>query len=44
MKLQYIAMDDQIADALMKPLSKVNLEYFREKLSVLQIKVPSKGK
>ena len=44
MKLQYVAMDKQIADMLMKPLSRVKFEYFREKLGVLQIEVPSKGK
>ena len=44
MKLQYVAMDEQIADVLTKPLARVNFEYFREKLGVLQIKVPSKGK
>ena len=44
MKLQYVATDDYIADVLTKPLAKVKFEYFREKLCVLQIKVPSKGK
>ena len=39
MKLQYVVMDDQIANVLMKPLARVKFEYFREKLSVLQIKV-----
>ena len=43
-KLQYVAMDEQIADVLMKPLARVKFEYFREKLGVLQIEVPSKGK
>ena len=43
-KLQYIAMDEQIADVLTKPLARVNFEYFREKLGVLQIEVPSKRK
>ena len=43
-KLQYVAMDEQIADVLTKPLARVKFEYFREKLSVLQIEVPSKGK
>ena len=43
-KLQYVATDEQIADVLMKPLARVKFEYFREKLGVLQIKVPSKGK
>ena len=43
-KLQYVATDDQIVDVLMKPLARVKFEYFREKLGVLQIEVPSKGK
>ena len=43
-KLQYFAMEEQIADVLMKPLARVKFEYFREKLGVLQIEVPSKGK
>ena len=44
MKLQYVAIDEQIADALMNPLARVKFEYFREKLGVLRIEVPSKGK
>ena len=44
MKLQYVAMDDQIDDVLTKPLARVKFEYFKEKLGVLQIEVPSKGK
>ena len=44
MKLQYIAMDDQIADVLTNPLARVKFEYLREKLGVLHIEVPSKGK
>ena len=43
-KLQYVATDKQIADVLTKPLAKVKFEYFKEKLGVLQIEVPSKGK
>ena len=43
-KLQYIVMDEQIDDVLTKPLARVKFEYFSEKLCVLQIKVPSKGK
>ena len=43
-KLQYVVMDEQIADVLMKPLDRLKLEYFRERLGVLQIKVPSKRK
>ena len=42
-KLQYVVMDEQIADVLTKPLARVKLEYFREKLDVLYIKVPSNG-
>ena len=42
-KLQYFAMEEHIADVLMKPLDRVKFEYFREKLGVLQIEVPSKG-
>ena len=34
-KLQYLATDEQVADVLTKPLSKVKLEYFREKLGVV---------
>ena len=43
-KLQYVATDKQIADVLTKPLARVKFEYFKEKLGVLQIEVPSKGK
>ena len=43
-KLQYVAMDEQIADVLMNPLDRVNFEYLREDLGILQIEVPSKGK
>ena len=44
MKLQYIATKEKIADVLMKPFSRLKFKYFREKLGVLQIEVPSKGK
>ena len=44
MKLQYVATEEQIADVLTKPLARVKFEYFREKLGVLHIEVPSKGK
>ena len=44
MKLQYVATEEHIVDVLTKPLSKVKFEYFRKKLGVLQIEVPSKGK
>ena len=44
MKLKYVATDEQIVDVLTKPLARVNFEYFREKLGVLYIEVPSKTK
>ena len=34
----------RLADVLTKPLARVNFEFFREKLGVLQNEVPSKGK
>ena len=37
-KLQYVAIDEKVADVLTKPLSKVKFEYFRDNLGV----VPSK--
>ena len=40
-KLQYVATKEQIADVLTKPLARVKFEYFREKLGVLKIEVPS---
>ena len=43
-ELQYVATDKQISDVLTKPLARVKFEYFREKLGVLEIEVPSKGK
>ena len=43
-KLQYVVMDEQIADVLTKPLARVKFEYFREKLGVLQTEIPSKRK
>ena len=44
MKLQYVVTYEQIADVLTKPLVRLKFEYFKEKLGVLQIEVPSKGK
>ena len=34
-KLRYIATDEQIADVLTKPLSRVEFGYFRDKLGVV---------
>ena len=44
MKLQYVTMHEQIADVLMNSLARVKFKYFREKLGVLHIEVPSNGK
>ena len=44
MKLQYVVMEEQIAEALTNPLARVKFEYFKEKLVGLQIEVSSKGK
>ena len=35
MKLLYIATEEQIANVLTKPLSRLKLEYFRDKLGVV---------
>jgi hypothetical protein len=35
-ELWYISTDEQIADILTKPLSRVKYEYFRDKLGVMQ--------
>ena len=40
-KLQYVAMEEQIADLLTKPLARLKFEYFRERLGVLYIEFPS---
>jgi hypothetical protein len=34
MRLQYVAIDEQVADVLTKPLSRMKFEYFRDKLDV----------
>ena len=43
-KLHYVATDEHIANVLTNPLARVKFEYFKDKLGVLQIEVPSKGK
>ena len=44
MNLQYVVANKKIDDVLTKPLARVKFEYFREKVGVPQIEVPSKGK
>ena len=43
LKLQYISMDEQVADVLTKPLSRVKFEYFRDKFGLVQKDLPRKG-
>ena len=40
-KLQYVVMEEQIADVLTKPLARLKFEYFGERLGVLQIEASS---
>jgi hypothetical protein len=42
-KLQYVVRDDQVADVLTKPLSRVKFDYFRDKLGIVQKDLPRKG-
>jgi hypothetical protein len=42
-KLQYVSMDDRVADVLTKPLSRVKFEHFRDKLGLVQKDLPRKG-
>ena len=42
-KLQYVSTDEQVADVLAKPLSRVKFEYFRDKLGVFWKDLPRKG-
>ena len=41
-KLQYVSTDEQVADILTKPLSRVKFEHFRDKLGVVQKDLPGK--
>ena len=42
-KLQYVNIDEQVAEVLTKPLSRVKFEYFRDKLGVVRKDLPRKG-
>ena len=42
-ELQYVGTDEQVADVLTKPLSRVKFEYFRDKLGVDRKDLPRKG-
>ena len=37
-KLKYVPTEEHVADVLTKPLSRVNLEHFRDKLGVVRKK------
>ena len=39
-KLQYVSTDEQVADVLTKPLSRVKFEYFYDKLGVVRKDFP----
>ena len=41
-KLQYVSIDEQVADVLTKPLSRVKFEYFRDNIGVVQKDFPHK--
>jgi hypothetical protein len=43
LKLQYISMNEQVADVLTKPLSRVKFEHFRDKLGIVRKDPPMKG-
>ena len=40
LKLQYISMNEQVADVMTKPLSHVKFEHFRDKLGIVQKDLP----
>jgi hypothetical protein len=42
-KLQYVDMDEHVADVLIKPLSPVKFEHFRDKLGIVRKDLPRKG-
>ena len=42
-KIQYVSIDEQVADVLMRPLSQVKFKYFRDKLGVVWKDLPRKG-
>ena len=41
-KLQHVSTDEQVVDALTKPLSRVKFEYFRDKPGVVRKYFPHK--
>jgi hypothetical protein len=43
MKLHYVGMNEQVADVLAKPLSRVKFENFRDKLGIVLNDLHRKG-
>jgi hypothetical protein len=41
-KLQYVEIDEQVANVLTKPLSRVKFEHFRDKLGIVRKDLPLK--
>ena len=41
-KIQYVSTDEQVADVLTKPLSRVNFEYFHDNIGVVRKDFPQK--
>ena len=41
-KLQYVSIDEKVANVLTKPLSRVKFEYFHDKLGVVKKYFPCK--
>ena len=37
-----VAIEEQIADVVTKPLARVKFDYFKERLGVIQIEIPRK--
>ena len=42
LKLQYVPIEEQVADVLTKPLSHLKFEHFRDKLGVVLNDLPRK--
>jgi hypothetical protein len=42
-KLQYVETNEQVADVLTNPLSRVNFEHFQDKLGIVRKDLPRKG-
>jgi ATP sulfurylase len=42
-KVQYVSTDEQVADVLTKPLSRVKFENFRDNLGIVRKDLPQKG-